>query len=190
MVPVLEQPKSVASATLAALFVEFLKVSLCAFGGGLVWAHRGVVERRRWLSEGEFADILSLCQFLPGPNVVGIAVCVGAKLRGGAGALAALSGFIVIPWGVGFSLGALCLEYAHLTVLRNILGGVSATAAGLLVATGIRLLLPHRRRPASVLFAALACGLMAFSKLPLLAVIFVLAPLSIAVAAFGGARGR
>jgi chromate transporter len=77
-----------------------------------------------------------------------------------------------------------------LTVLRNILGGVSATAAGLLVATGIRLLLPHRRRPASVLFAALACGLMAFSKLPLLAVIFVLAPLSIAVAAFGGARGR
>jgi chromate transporter len=190
MVPAREQPKSVAGVTLAALFGEFLKVSLCAFGGGLVWARRGVVERRRWLSDAEFADILSLCQFLPGPNVVGIAVCVGAKLRGGAGAFAAMCGFIVIPWGVGFALGVLYLEYAHLTVLRNILGGVAATAAGLLIATGIRLLLPHRRRHAAVLFAALACGFMAFSKLPLLVVLFSLAPLSIAVAAIGGMRGR
>ncbi len=190
MVPAPEPPKAGASVTLAALFVEFLRVSLCAFGGGLVWAHRAVVERRRWASEAEFADILSLCQFLPGPNIVGVAVCVGAKLRGGIGALAALCGFIVIPWGVGFSLGALYLEYAHLTVLRNILGGVAATAAGLLIATGIRLLTPHRRRLAAVLFAALACGLMAFSKLPLLAVLFGLAPLSIAVAAIGNPKAR
>src|ERR1700724_2144808 len=97
---------------------------------------------------------------MPGPNMVGIAVCVGAKLRGSIGAIAAVCGFIAVPWGIGFSLGALFLEYAHLTVLRNILGGVSATAAGLLIATGIRLLMAHRRRPASVLFAALACGLM------------------------------
>jgi len=46
------------------------------------------------LSEEEFTDILSLCQFMPGPNVVGIAVCVGAKLRGLIGASAAVSGFV------------------------------------------------------------------------------------------------
>ena len=187
-------PSSIATSsrrvTLAALFGEFLGVSLCAFGGGLVWARRAVVERRRWVSEAEFADILSLCQFMPGPNVVGIAVCVGAKLRGGIGAIAALCGFIIIPWGVGFALGALYLEYAHLTVLRNILGGISATAAGLLIATGARLLTTQHRRPAALFFAALAFGLMAFSKLPLLAVLFALAPLSIAVAAIGNAPAR
>ena len=79
---------------IAALFIAFLTVSLCGFGGGLVWAHRIAVEQRRWTSEQEFADIVSLCQFMPGPNMVGIAVCVGAKLRGCIGAAAALCGFI------------------------------------------------------------------------------------------------
>ena len=64
----------------------------------------------------------------------------------------------------------------------------SAAAAGLLIATGIRMLLPHRGRPAALLFAALAFGLMAFGKLPLLFVLLGLAPLSIAVAGIARAR--
>ena len=168
---------------LAALFTEFLKVSLCSFGGGLVWARRSVVDQRHWMSEHEFADTLSLIQFLPGPNVIGIAVCVGAKLRGAAGALAALSGFVLIPCVVGFALGALYLQSAKLQVVQNILGGVSAVAAGLLIATGVRLLMPHLGRPVAVLFAALAFAGVVFTELPLLVVLLGLAPLSIAVAA-------
>jgi chromate transporter len=173
-----------------ALFIAFLKVSLYGIGGGggLVWAHRITVEQRRWLSEQDFADIVSLCQFMPGPNIVGIAVCVGTKLRGAVGAIAAVAGFLLIPWTIGFALGVLYLEYARLTVLRNVLGGVAATAAGLLIATGIRLLMPHRGRPAALLFAALAFGLMAFTKLPLLVVLFGLVPLSIAAAGVERAR--
>jgi len=72
-------------------------------------------------------------------------------MRGTIGTIAAVSGFLVIPWAIGLSVGLLFLEYAHLPVLRNILGGVAATAAGLLIATGIRLLLPHRRRSAALL---------------------------------------
>ena len=68
--------------SLSALFVGFLKVSLCGFGGGLVWARRAVVEQRRWMDEQEFAETLTLCQLMPGPNIVGITVCVAAKLRG------------------------------------------------------------------------------------------------------------
>jgi chromate transporter len=185
-----QERKSEPPVPIAALFSAFLTVSLFGFGGGVAWAHRIAVEQRRWLSEQEFADIVSLCQFMPGPNIVGIAVCVGAKLRGGIGATAALCGFVAIPWGIGFSLGALFLEYAHLTILRNILGGVSATAAGLLIATGIRLLLPYRGRPTAILFAMLAFGLMAFSRLPLLVVLLGLVPLSIAAAAIGEARTR
>ncbi|HEY4462323.1 MAG TPA: chromate transporter, partial [Streptosporangiaceae bacterium] len=141
--------------SLAALFTAFLTVSLCGVGGGggIVWARRIAVDNRRWIKDVEFADIVSLCQFMPGPNIVGIAVCVGAKVRGAIGTIAALSGFLVIPWAVGFTLGVLCLEFAHLTVLRNILGGIAAAAAGLLIATGVRLLMPHRRRPAALLFA-------------------------------------
>ena len=175
---------------LAALFTEFLKVSLCSFGGGLVWARRSVVDQRHWMSEHEFADTLSLIQFLPGPNVIGIAVCVGAKRRGAAGALAALSGFVVIPCAMGFALGALYLQSAKLPVVQNILGGVSAVAAGLLIATGVRLLIPHLGRPVAVLFAALAFAGIVFTKAPLLVVLLGLAPLSIAVAAVERGRAR
>ena len=176
---------------LAALFKAFLSVSLCGVGGGgIVWARRIAVEKRRWISDREFADIVSLCQFMPGPNIVGIAVCVGAKMRGAIGTIAALCGFLIIPWAIGLTFGLLCLEYAHLPILRNILGGIAATASGLLIATGIRLLLPHRRRPAALLFAGLAFALITFVRLPLLAVLFGLVPLSIAVASVEAAKAR
>jgi chromate transporter len=175
-----------------ALFIAFLKVSLYGVGGGggLVWSRRIAVDQRRWITEQDFADIVSLCQFLPGPNIVGIAVCVGAKLRGAVGATAAVAGFLLIPWTIGFALGVLYLQHAHYPVLQNILGGVSAVAAGLLIATGIRMLLPHRGRPTALLFAALAFGLMALGRLPLLVVLFSLVPLSIAAAGFQNARTR
>ena len=75
-------PGAAPPVTLPALFIAFLKVSLCGFGGGLVWARRMVVDRQRWLDGQGFADLLSLCQFMPGPNIASITVCVGAKLRG------------------------------------------------------------------------------------------------------------
>jgi chromate transporter len=77
-------------------------------------------------------------------------------LRGTIGAITTVSGFILIPWSVGLALGSLALHYAHLAVLQNILSGLSAAAAGLMIATGIRLLLPHRSRRTALLFAALA----------------------------------
>jgi chromate transporter len=186
------EPKRSETVPLGALFIAFLKVSLYGVGGGggLVWSRRIAVDQRRWITEHDFADIVSLCQFLPGPNIVGIVVCVGTKLRGTVGAIAAVAGFLLIPWTIGFALGLLYLEHAHHPVFQNILGGVSAAAAGLLIATGIRMLLPHRGRPAALLFAALAFGLMAFTRLPLLVILFGLVPLSIAAAGFQNARAR
>jgi chromate transporter len=176
--------------SLGSLFTAFLTVSLCGFGGGLVWAHRIAVDRRRWITEEEFADILSLCQFLPGPNVVGIAVCVGAKLRGSPGAIVAVAGFLLIPWTIGFSLGLAFLQYAHNAVLLHILGGVSSAAAGLLIATGVRMLRPHRKRPVALVISGLAFGGIVFTNLPLLVVLFSLAASGIAATAFESARAR
>jgi chromate transporter len=178
------------SASLPALFVDFLKVALCGVGGGggIVFARRLLVEQRRWIDDGEFADILSFCRFMPGPNMVGVAVCVGSRLRGPAGALAGLSGFTLIPLILGFSLGTWFLQNADIASLQGMLGGVSAAAAGLLIGTGLRLLEPHRDRPLALFFAALAFGGLVFTKLPLVLILLVLAPLSIAIGAIAGAR--
>ena len=177
-------------ASLPALFYEFLKVSFLGFGGGIVWAHRITVEQRGWLSEQDFADILSFCQFMPGPNIVGIAVCTGAKLRGLAGAVAAFCGFALVPGAIGFALALLYLDNTRLPLLQNILRGVSATAAGLMIGTGLRLLRAQRFRPAAVLFAALAWAGIVVARWPLLIVLLGLAPLSIAGAALSRGRQR
>jgi chromate transporter len=167
------------------LFYEFLKVSLLASGGGIAWAHRVAVEQRRWLSDAEFTDIVSVCQFMPGPNVIGIAVCVGARLRGLLGATAATAGFVLIPGVIGFSLGVLWFRHTGVPLLQNVLIGISAAAAGMMIATGLRLLRAYRRRLPALLFAALAFAGIAIGRFPLLLILLILTPLSIATAAIG-----
>jgi chromate transporter len=178
------------SASLGALFYEFLKVSFLGFGGGIALAQRAVVERRRWLTQAEFSDALTLCQFMPGPNVVGIAVCVGAKTRGALGALIAFMGFAVIPGVIGFILALVYLGQTRIPLIQNILSGISAAAAGLMLATGLRLLKPHWRNPRVVAFAAFAFGGLAIARFPLLLVLAALAPLSVGAAFAGRARLR
>ena len=61
------------SVSLAALFAGFFRIGMIGFGGVLPWARRMLVEQRKWLTAQEFTDLLALCQFLPGPNVVNLA---------------------------------------------------------------------------------------------------------------------
>jgi chromate transporter len=180
MPPAAEASPARPRASLAALFYEFLKVSLLGFGGGIVLAHRSAVERRRWLTDLEFADALTLCQFMPGPNIVGLAICIGTKTRGLAGALAAFAGFAVVPGVIGVCLALLYLGQTRIPLIQNALNGVSAAAAGLLIGTGLRFMRPHWRDPRVVIIAGLAFAGLAVVKLPLLVVLLTLAPLSVA----------
>jgi len=174
---------------LLTLFVEFLKLSILGFGGGIVLAHRAAVERHGWFTETEFTDALALCQFMPGPNVVGIAICIGTKTRGLAGALTAFAGFAMIPAAVGIALALVFLGQAGYPPIQDALRGISAAAAGLMIATGLRLLRPHRRHPPTLALAALAFAGLALARLPLLAVLLVLAPLSVGTTLLTRARG-
>jgi chromate transporter len=182
-----ETPKR---ASLSAIFWDFLKVSLLGFGGGIVLAHRYVVQRRQWLTDAEFTDALTLCQFMPGPNVVGIAVCVGAKTRGLPGAITAFAGFALLPGAFGFTLALLYLGQTQIPLIQNTLSGISAAAAGLMIATGLRFLKPHRSDPRTVVVAALAFAGLAVAKLPLLLVLLILAPLSAAATVILRAQPR
>jgi len=78
------------------VFLAFLKQGLTAFGGPVAhlgYFRREFVERRGWLSESAFADLLALCHFLPGPASSQIGMAIGLRQAGLAGALAAFAGF-------------------------------------------------------------------------------------------------
>ena len=79
------------------LFIGFLEVTLSGFGGVLAWAHRTLVERRGWLSEPEFTELLGLSQILPGGNIINVAIFVGGRFHGLRGVFVALSGLLIVP---------------------------------------------------------------------------------------------
>ena len=71
--------------SLRTLFFAFAKMSLSGFGGVLVFARRAIVDEHRWMTAEEFNETFALCHFLPGPNIVNLAMVFGARLRGVAG---------------------------------------------------------------------------------------------------------
>jgi chromate transporter len=170
--------------SLAALFVAFLTASLSGFGGVLPWARRMIVEQRRWMTAEEFNDAFALCNFLPGPNIVNFSVIFGSRFRGAAGAAVALIGLLGPPVTIVLVLGALYAEFGSVAYVRGFLAGVAPAAVGVMIATTLKMAQPILRRqagpaPVIVLAAIVAIGVM---RWPLVPVLLVLVPLSIALA--------
>jgi chromate transporter len=174
--------------SVADLFKGFLGLGLTSFGGALPLARRTVVERHRWLSGAEFTDLLGLCQFLPGGNVINLAVAIGMRFRGWRGALAGLLGLIAGPSLVVIALGVLYEHTQNDPHVQHLFAGLAAAAAGLLIAMAAKILLPLRRNPIAAGIAALGFVAIAVLRFPLLPTMLVLTPLSIALAALAAAK--
>ncbi len=167
------------------LFYAFMKLGLQGFGGVLPVARHTLVEGYRWLTMAEFTDIVSRCQALPGPNIVNVSICIGARHFGARGALAACAGMLAVPFVVVLLLGALYSGYAHVPAVAAALRGISAVAAGLIIATALRMAASPRLRSWRVVFGLAAFGAVSWLRLPLALVLAVAVPLSIAAAWFG-----
>lgn len=78
------------------VFLIFLRLGLTSFGGPLAhlgFFHDEFVKKRQWLSDNSFADLVALCQFLPGPASSQVGMAIGLSRAGIYGALAAWLGF-------------------------------------------------------------------------------------------------
>jgi chromate transporter len=170
--------------SLAEIFFAFARVSLMSFGGVLPWARRMLVVEKRWMTAAEFNDILALCQFLPGPNIVNVCAVWGSRVGGLPAVLASLFGLLGPSVALMIAAGALYRAYGAVPELSAALTGLAAAAAGLILSTACQMAEPLVRRrpgPAHVVAAAgfIAVGILRLN-LPL--VLLVLVPLSIAFA--------
>lgn len=156
------------------LFVSFLKMGLLGFGGVLPWARRVIVDERRWLDDREFAELIGLCQVLPGPNVVNLSVIIGARSHGAVGSLIAVGGILFVPVALVLMIAIFHASIAHAVVVQNAIAGASAAAAGLILGTALRLLLQARPPPRGLLTGAAAFVAVGVLQWPLLWVIVVL----------------
>lgn len=178
----LESPSAPPPATTRELFTEFLVVGLSGFGGVLPFARRMVVERRGWLSEQEFTEVLSLAQFLPGPNIVNVAIIIGRRFRGPAGAIAASLGLLLLPLVIVLLLATVYARFAQIDAVRGSADGVSAAASGLLLAMGVRMAKGIARSRWQMVVAAVAFVAIAIARVPLLWVLAALVPIAVGIA--------
>ncbi|MEB3235392.1 MAG: chromate transporter [Cyanobacteriota bacterium] len=167
--------------TLAQLFVGLMQVALSAFGGGLsAWSQRIVVEQKGWMSNEEFLTGLTVARLFPGPNQINMAVYIGTHFRGVPGALAALAGMLLVPFTLLMLLGCLYFSLHELPAIDRVLAGVVAAAAGMALSMGFKILGTYSRDRVALLLAAVVFALLSFTKLRLIPVVLVSAPLAMA----------
>jgi len=168
-----QQPTSPTS--LRDLFVAFTLLAMQGFGGVLAVAQRELCDRRQWLTQAEFLQLLSTAQVLPGPNVCNLSLMIGDKFFGWRGALVALSGMIAAPLMLLLSL-AWALTQAHQvghwqSTIQGALSGVATVAAGQIIGTVLKLSAPLKEHalgaPLCALLAVAAFLMMTWLHWPL-----------------------
>jgi chromate transporter len=142
-------------ASCTALFVVFTRMALQGFGGVLPVAQRELVERERWVTREHFLEMLALSQVLPGPNVVNLALMVGQRFFGQRGALAAMAGILLAPLVLVLALAILAAQWQHHAGVTAALRGMGIVAAGLIVATALKLAATLKHNPLGRISAAL-----------------------------------
>lgn len=133
--PPLNQPRNKTH-----LFVAFSLLALQGFGGVLAVVQRELVERRRWMTLEQFVEDWAVAQILPGPNVINLALMIGGRYFGLGGAMAALAGLLLAPLVIVLGLAMWFATVAQSPYAAGALRGMGAVTAGLIIATGLKLL--------------------------------------------------
>jgi chromate transporter len=155
----------------------FNRLALHGFGGVLPWAQRVLVEERRWLSREEFVEMLAFAQLAPGPNVCNLAIMFGDRHFGWRGALVALVAMLAVPGALVLALAIVHGQLAQIPWVQRAVAGMAAVAAGLLIATAVKL---ARTQPARwLVLGALAFVGVGLLRWPFVTVLAVLVPLAI-----------
>ncbi len=132
-------PQRPSPESLSDLFWSFTWLALQGFGGVLAIVQRELVEKKQWLTREEFIEDWAVAQVLPGPNVVNLALMIGDRQFGLRGALVSLAGILTFPMLVVLTIAVLFSSVADLPAAQGALRGMGAVSAGLITATGLKL---------------------------------------------------
>jgi chromate transporter len=122
------------------LFVTFTVLALQGFGGVLAVAQSVLVERKRWMTKEEFVEEWSVAQIMPGPNIINLCIMFGRRHFGLKGALVSMAGMLLVPLLLLLIIALFYAQYASHPGVSGALRGMGAVTAGLIAATGLKLL--------------------------------------------------
>lgn len=130
-----------------ALFTALSLLAMQAFGGALAFAQDMMCEKRRWLSQQQFVEMVAIAQLMPGPNMGNLCLVVGDHFFGLRGALAAIAGLLIGPVILALSLAAFFGGFMDQPLVAGALKGIGAVAAGMIIGNALRLARSLRGNP-------------------------------------------
>jgi chromate transporter len=165
---------------LVELALTFNHIALASFGGGLsAWSREVLVVEKEWLGEAEFLSAMTMCRILPGANQVNMAVFAGTKMRGLAGAVAAVVGLCLMPLVIILVLSFVYFRFKEVPAVKGVLHGASAAAVALTLTMVIKTGQKCLTGVVPVLLFAGAFLLNGVLRWPLLGTLAIMAPLSL-----------
>jgi chromate transporter len=159
------------------VFLVFLRLGLTSFGGPiahLAYVRAEFVGRRRWLDEGEYAGLVALCQFLPGPASSQVGMGIGLSRAGLHGALAAWCGF-TLPSALAMILFALGLSRWGTQLPAGAMHGLKLVAVAVVAQAVWGMARTFCRGPALALLAFVATTCVLLSPVAWMQVVVIVA---------------
>ena len=166
--------------SLREIFVVFLTAGAISFGGGVVgYLREYIVHGKGWLDDDDFLDALEISETLPGLNSVNMSVIIGDRMRGVAGAVAAVAGLLLPGMIFVMTLGVLWDAQRHNPYIRLILTGVAAAAVGLLLTVTLQLGHKQFARFPDVVFISVTFAAVSVFNFSLITVFLTIGPLAV-----------
>src|SRR4249920_811715 len=128
--------------SLAQLVLYALKLGTIGFGGPVAlvgYMHRDLVEQRKWISEADYKEGLTLAQLMPGPLAAQLAMYLGYVHYGVLGATLVGIAFVLPSFLMVLALGWAYVTYGGLAWMQSVFYGVGASVIGIILLSAIKL---------------------------------------------------
>jgi chromate transporter len=136
--------------SLGELFNTFSMLAIQGFGGVLAFIEREMVDRKKWMTREEFVEEWAIARTMPGPPALNLCVMVGAQHFGWRGALVSLAGMLMYPTFMILALAIAYAKFGNQPQVVDALRGMGAVAAGMICATGLKLLTALKVNPLGI----------------------------------------
>ncbi len=141
----------------------FFKIGLLTFGGGYAMIpiiQSEVSEKRKWISEEELMQVITIAESTPGPIAINAATYVGYKICGFFGSLAATVSVVLAPFTIIYLISLFLEQFMEFKVVENAFKGIQIAVAFLILSAGIKFIKKLKKQPFPIITVALTVTVM------------------------------
>lgn len=141
----------------------FFKIGLLTFGGGYAMIpiiQSEVSEKRKWISEEELMQVVTVAESTPGPIAINAATYVGYKICGVLGSIAATLSVVLAPFTIIYLISLFLESFMRFTVVENAFKGIQIAVAFLILTAGIKFIKKLKKEPFQITLVSLTVAVM------------------------------